>query len=399
MLGRCGQPGDGCPRRWLILVGLLLAASLAANAAMMVRYRVPHRLWESPTPLPDLPEIELSLGEVPGDEPPLLAAPATVESRQELRDWQSLGRKKLQELLGIIAPNQVPAVREVGRAEVGTVVRRSLVFTQDDGMEVPAFLLHAQHGEPRPGLLVIPGHSMGIVATSGIVSDYQNAMALELAKAGYVVLTMEVRGFGYLQKLGPGPEPMDHGPYTGYLLVRGTTRLGVTIRDAMMGLSYLEAHPEVMPQRLGVVGFSSGCDASIYIGALDERVDAVVASGCVGSHESNFRLSRNDSYEAVPGLARWLEMSDCLGLLSPRPVLVHWGEKDNDPRTRSAAFNPTSLHIFEAARRIYALEDKGDRLEQHITPGLEHAFDVDAAIAFVHQRLPLAESANKHLEQ
>ena len=386
----CGLRRIARGHRGLFVVAIFLGSSLAVNVALMVRYKIPRRLWEPPIEELVLPHIELSRGASRDQSPPLLAAPSSVRSVQELRDWQARGRQKLQELLKIELPTQLVPVREVGRELMGTVVRRTLVFTQHDGLEVPAFLLHATEDRPRPGILVIPGHSMGIVATSGIVQDYQNAMALRLAEAGYVVLTMEVRGFGYLQKLGDGPNAMDHGPYTGYCLVRGRTRLGLTISDALAGLNYLEAQDEVDADRLGVVGFSSGCDATIYLAAMDQRVNAVVASGCVCSHESNFQFSRNDSYEAVPGLAQWLEMSDCLGLLSPRPVLVHWGADDNDPKSRSAAFNPTSLRMFEAAKKIYAAENQSDQIEQSVTPGLGHAFDVEAAVTFVKHRLPVS---------
>jgi len=206
------------------------------------------------------------------------------------------------------------------------------------------------------------------------------------------VLTMEVRGFGYLHP-DNSPDAIEHSAYTGYCLVLGTTRLGVTVRDGAAGLNYLRTRPEVVPDHIGVVGFSSGCDAAIYLGALETRVSAIIADSCVCSHESNFRFSRNDPYEAIPALARWLEMSDCLGLLSPRPVLVRWGQTDNDPATRSAAFNETSLPIFEVAKRIYAANGQPERLEKVITPGMGHEFDVHTAIGFLRRQLPIADGS------
>jgi hypothetical protein len=237
--------------------------------------------------------------------------------------------------------------------------------------------------------VVVPGHSRGIVATAGLVQDYQNANALRLAEAGWVVLTLEVRGFGYLQRLGRGDPALDKGPFMGLSLVRGTTPLGITVRDAAAGLRYLATRPEVDPERLGAVGFSSGCDAAIYLAALEPRVAALVASSCLSSHDANFRFSLNDPYEAIPGIALWLEMSDCLGLVAPRPALVQWGERDADPRSRSAALNPSALPIFDAAKRIYAGAGAADRLERRISPGLAHEFDVAAARDFLARWLPV----------
>ena len=75
--------------------------------------------------------------------------------------------------------------------------------------------------------------------------------------------------------------------------------------------------------------------------------------------------SVNDSYQAVPDLANWLELSDCLGFLAPRPVLVHWGKGDNDPATRSAAFNDSSL-----TRRFYRLVlSRGEPTQKAVVAG------------------------------
>lgn len=377
--------------RAITVLGLALTLSLSINVAGMIRYRKPHFLWSDNTyQAPPRPMIELSFDRLTQPPNPLLAAPAQFETVQHLRRWQTQGREKLLELLGVPLPTDVPTVRLADRQMVGKVVRETLVFKQTDGMEVPAFLLRPDSDQPRPGLLVIPGHSQGILSTAGLFLDYQNAMALRFAEAGYVVLTMEVRGFGYLHPDNT-PNAIEHSAYTGYCLVYGITRLGLTVGDGVAGLNYLTTRPEVIADRIGIVGFSSGCDAAIYLGALDTRASAIIADGCVCSHESNFRFSQNDPYEAVPALANWLEMSDCLGLLSPRPVLVHWGKTDSDPATRSAAFNRTSLTIFEAARRIYEADGHADRLEKAITPSMAHEFDVDVALEFLRRQLPMAE--------
>ena len=203
------------------------------------------------------------------------------------------------------------------------------------------------------------------------------------------MLTMEVRGFGYLAKLGPTAEAMDHGAHVGYAFAHGVPAIGVTVRDAAVGLSYLATQDDVKNDQLGVVGFSSGGKAAIYLAALDERVKATVASGCVTSHDANFRYSQHDPYEAVPGIARGLETSDCLGLVAPRPLLVHWGEQDNNRKSRSAAFNHDSLPTFDAAKRIYEAVSNAAAIEKTITPGMGHEFDVEAAKAFLAKALPL----------
>src|SRR5207249_8793368 len=127
--------------------------------------------------------------------------------------------------------------------------------------------------------------------------------------------------------------------------------------------------------RMSVFGFSSGGNAAILLAALDERVTAAVASGCVGSNEFNFRYSLHDSYEALPGLAKWLGMSDCLGLIAPRPMLVHWGERDTRREDRCAGLNPSSLAEFDTAQEIYRAAGQAEMIEKTVTEGMGHEFD------------------------
>lgn len=174
-------------------------------------------------------------------------------------------------------------------------MREALALRMSDGQEVPAFFLSPADGAPRPGILVLPGHSPGIVATAGLVPDFQHGNALALARAGYAVLTIEIRGFGYPESFGRRGRRFDQRSYVGYNLAIGRTALGRTISDAVQAISYLEGRAEVEAGRIGVAGFSSGGKAAVYLSGLDPRVRAVVASGCVTSHESAFRISRHDA--------------------------------------------------------------------------------------------------------
>ena len=378
------------PNRIVAVLLLALAGSVAVNVGLALRYHVPPGLWPDPDEAirAKFPDIPLSGRLAIEPVRPALAAPGPDRSVDDFALWRSAGRDKLRELLGHPSPDPPLAVRQIRSEKVGTVRRETLVFTQPDGLEVPAFLHRPDDDERRPALLVIPGHSWGIVATAGIVDDYQNGNALRLAEEGYVTLTMEVRGFGYLQYFGGAEPPLERNSYTPLNLVRGATSLGVTIQDQTAGLRYLAGRPDVLSDRLGLVGFSSGCDTAIYLGALDSRPSVMVLSGCVSSQESKFSYSRRDTYSAVPGLARWLGADDCLGLLAPRPVLVHWGELDNDPSSHSAAFNPTALATFDGALRIYRAQGAEESLEKHVSPGIGHQFDVGAAIDFLRRRLP-----------
>lgn len=376
-------------RRTAIVLAIALILSMSVIVMGMVRYRIPGRLWHNldrvRQPVPDIP---LTNGYAVAAAPPKLSFSDDDAPTEQFAIWQASARAKLHELLALDVPDRTATARLVRSENLGDVVRQTLILTHPDTHETPAFLLLPRANEPRAALLVLPGHSRGIVATAGIVPDYQNANALALSRAGYVVLTIEARGFGYLSRMADPPNSVDVNSHVAWCLAAGRTALGLVVADADAALHYLQSRPEVLPERIGVVGFSSGGKAAIYLAALHERIRAVVVSGCVSSHAANFLYSRHDSYEAVPGIAEWLALSDCLGLIAPRPVLVHWGANDTNVHERCAAFNESSLPEFHAAQRIYAATGHADHIEKFITPGLRHEFDNTAAIEFLKRRLP-----------
>ncbi len=253
--------------------------SLMLNAVMMVRYRIPGFLW-SPDPdyLRSFPVVPLSKT-YPEFPSPRLSFSKTVGSSEALSTWRDLAKTTLADRLGVPLPRTVPAVRVVKREVVGEQIRETVVLTADDGVEIPGFLFVPPGDVPRPGVVVLPGWGAGIIATAGLLDDSQHSMALRLAEAGYVSLTLELRGMGYLSLLGPPGDDMDFGSHLGYLLMNGSSLMGRLVADAAGGLSYLQRRAEVAADQLGLVGFSLGGKAAIYLAALDERVGVVVTSG------------------------------------------------------------------------------------------------------------------------
>jgi uncharacterized protein len=54
-------------------------------------------------------------------------------------------------------------------------------------------------------------------------------------------------------------------------------------------LSFLARHPNVEPDRIGVIGSSFGAAVAVYTGGVDKRVAAVISSGGWGDGERKFR--------------------------------------------------------------------------------------------------------------
>lgn len=109
----------------------------------------------------------------------------------------------------------------------------------------------AKPGEQRPGIVLCHGYS-GIRTL--ILPDY----AKFFTDAGYAVLSFDYRGFN-------GSE----GPKWRIMALE-------QIDDIRNAITFLEAQPEVDPERLGIWGTSNGGAHVVYAAGVDKRVKCAV---------------------------------------------------------------------------------------------------------------------------
>lgn len=79
-----------------------------------------------------------------------------------------------------------------------------------------------------------------------------------------------------------------------------------------------------------------------------------------------------------------MDRSDIAGLNVPRPIRLHFGEKDTPgPRNNSSSYNETVEPSLEELRAIYRAFDAEGRVSLRVTPGAEHEMENEDLIAFL----------------
>lgn len=156
-------------------------------------------------------------------------------------------------VVSVVAP--AVAVTHVPRAAISVTPdalgldHRDVMLSTTDGVELAAWYVEGTNG----GAVVVM-HGAGSTR-----SDVLDASAA-LSRAGYAVLLVDARGHGK-----SGGRAMDFGWY-GDL-------------DIAAGVDFVSVQPDVLPDRIGVVGFSMGGEQAIGAAAADVRIRAVVAEG------------------------------------------------------------------------------------------------------------------------
>ena len=306
----------------------------------------------------------------------------TQEKFTDVNAWKKQARAKVKELLHYDPEPCEPQAQVLRRVEKQGYVQEDLTFRTAPDIRVPAALLIPKGAaRPAPGLIALHDHGGFYLwgrekllendTEHPSLTDFRKryyagkSIAAELARQGYVVLTIDMFYWGERRLLlddapadwrdRPATMPesrvrefnshaSQNEPFVARgLMTAGMTWPGLMLWDDIRSLDYLASRPEVDPKRLGCVGLSVGGLRSMYLAALDDRIKAAVVCGWMASFPAQLKnhLRHSIGYtKLIPGLSRWLDYPDVAAMAMPAALLAINGRKDGlfEPAGVEAAF-------------------------------------------------------------
>lgn len=264
----------------------------------------------------------------------------------QVKRWQKQVRRALNELVGFQGePKVAPQPRLLEQVDKANYVRRKWLIATTRYSVMPLYiLLPKELPRPLPVVIALHGHGYGVKSIVGIAKDgserdepdgYQKDFAVALCRRGFAVAAPEILCFGERttdfshldKKLGQGaPSTCKHTAALASHL--GGSALGLRVLDTKRLIDYLESRDELDTSRLGVMGISGGGMLTFFTTALDERIKACVISGYFCTFRDSILGVSHCTCNYVHGLAQFGEMSDIVGLIAPRPMLVEAGSLD-----------------------------------------------------------------------
>ncbi len=255
------------------------------------------------------------------------------------------------------------------------------VFFNGVDSQVPGYIAIPEDGKKRhPAILTMHGHSSSKDNMFGYQPTSQDVAEL-LVKNGYVVLGIDNYFNGERKGAGPAGqlETMQRGSDQEMSLFKlnlwlGRTLWGMMLRDERIALDYLSSRPEVDPARIGAQGMSMGSTRSWWLGAIDDRIKAVVGVACFTRYQDLIairELRAHGIYYFVPGLLKHFDSEGVMALLAPRPFLALTGDRD-------AGSPPDGMRKLEQILgKVYKLYGKPDSFRSIIYPETGHVYNDD----------------------
>ncbi len=298
--------------------------------------------------------------------------------------WQRRLKRKLRQLAGSFPAERPPLnVRTLwGKTHpLGKIEK--IVFTSEPYADVPAYVcLPANASPPYDFMICLQGHSSGMHNSIAVDFNDENKkikvagdrdFALGCMKRGIAALAIEQRAFGEreekTQKTIAAHRCHDASAHA---LMLGRTLIGERVFDVDRGIDYLKTRGDVNFKTLGVMGNSGGGTISLFSAALLPRIRFAMPSCYFCTFSDSIMKICHCADNYVPGLMRYAEMADCMGLFAPGPAVIVAGEKD-------AIFPIAGVRkAFRHLKKIYRAANAGDRC--HLVVGGEgHRFYADLA--------------------
>ena len=186
-----------------------------------------------------------------------------------------------------------------------------LHYQSRPGIRVTGNLYVPDGKGPFPAVINVHGHW-----AQGRLAERVQSRGHSLAKNGYVCLSVDA--------WGSGERCTEHGVYTyhgsaigGSLLPLGETLLGAQVVDNMRGVQLLTELPYVLADKIGATGASGGGNQTMWLTAMDDRVQAAMPVVSVGSFAS-YVMRSNCIRELLPRGLTFTEESGVLPRRAPR---------------------------------------------------------------------------------
>lgn len=277
------------------------------------------------------------------------------QSVEEFEEWRKKTRRLLSGLLGLEKMEECdlhPITMEEAVTLPGGIRREHIRIQTEPDIWMTMYLLIPADADPNTRLFLCPpGHNgAGKYTVAGLgeygaikekIEQYQYDYGMQLAKKGFVAVCPDCRGFGERREaVADAKDPVLGLKGDCYWLAHmgeplGIPAAGMLVWDLMRLIDYLELRNEWDTEHIGCLGFSGGGMQTLYLAALDERIQYAVISGYMyGFRDALLTLNRNCSCNYIPHLWEHLDMGDIASLIAPRPLVIQSCRQDrlNGPR-------------------------------------------------------------------
>lgn len=255
--------------------------------------------------------------------------------------WQRRLRRKLRQLIGDFPKQRPPLnIRSLWHRTIPLGSIEKITFTSEAFCDVPAYVcLPKDVPPPYTYMICLQGHSTGMhnsIAVNQnnesqpIIVEGDRDFALGCMQRGIAALCIEQRSLGERCEQKQ-VQVSSHGCHdaTMQALMLGRTLIGERVYDVDRAIDYLALRGDADMSKIGVMGNSGGGTISLFSAALLPRIAFAMPSCYFCTFQDSIMSLYHCADNYIPGLLKYAEMSDIMGLFAPKPLVIVAGQEDD----------------------------------------------------------------------
>ena len=274
-------------------------------------------------------------------------------------DWRhyksTLKSKIIEKSAAVTYQNLALNMQQTGFHQLKNYSVRNISFQTRPSVLATANLYVPDGEGPFPAVLAMHGHWPD-GKSNAVVQSLGHTLALN----GYVCLVVDAFGAGERTTLHGTHEY--HGSNLGASLMNiGHTLIGEQISDNIRAIDLLSSLPYVDQNKIGATGASGGGNQTMWLSALDERIQASMPVVSVGSFES-YIMKSNCVCELLPGGLTLTEEAGVLAMIAPRALHIATALQDANPTFTY----PQMLKSFQNAQPVFQMLDAYEKISYQL---------------------------------
>jgi pimeloyl-ACP methyl ester carboxylesterase len=247
---------------------------------------------------------------------------------------------------------------------------------QADGYHIEKLIYESEPGILSPSLLYVPGSGPArkpvILIADGEGKSTTTMTAAQLARAGFAVLSVDLRGMGET-KIAPDLNDTESYRYFGDFedgmtaILMNRTLPGMRALDIIRGLDMLAERPDSDVAQFRAVGRNSAAVALLYAALFDTRIKALSLERMLISYQAVTAtpMHRLIFEQILPGALLDFDLPDVVSALAPRAVWI----SDAMTPTLTALPYAELIETYAPAGKAFSQAGASDKLRlQHSHP-------------------------------
>lgn len=258
----------------------------------------------------------------------------------DIKQWKCNLKEKLSSCIGIIPQQKCSLNAQTlwkKNNEYGSIEK--VIFASEPFSDIPAYVCIPKNCKPPYTFVIcLQGHTSGMhhsiarqcdEKTPSDEKSSDHDFAIGCLKRGLAAICIEQRSFGERRELKQ-QAISPHGCHDAamHALMLGRTLAGERVWDVERTIDYLETRSDVEMNKIGIMGSSGGGTTLMYACALLDRIAFAMPACSFCLYRDSIMSIYHCADNYLPGLLRYAEMSDIMGLFAPRPLTVVAGKKD-----------------------------------------------------------------------